>query len=116
MKTALIATLLAVSLLTACAVVPRDRGYGPEGGIIVPLLPSVVVLDVEPFYYYSGFHYHYQSDRWYYSRSRSGPWHDLPRDHYPREVRFKGRDRDRDHDHDRDRGRDRDHDDREHRH
>lgn len=107
MKTALIATLLALSLLAACAVVTRDHDYGPEG-VIVPLLPSVVVLDVEPFYYYGGFHYHYRSDRWYYSRSRSGPWLDLPRDHYPREVRFKGRDWDR--------GRDRDRDDRDHRH
>lgn len=104
MKRLLIPTLLAVSLLTACAVVPGGRGHGPDGVMIVPLLPPVVVLDVEPFYFYSGFHYHYLNDRWYYSRSRSGPWTDLPRDHYPNEVRFKGRDRDRD------RGRDRHHD------
>ena len=104
MKKVLVSMLLAVSMLTACAVVPGGRGYGPEGGIIVPLLPPLVVLDVEPFYYYGGFHYHYLDDRWYYSRSRSGPWFDLPRDHYPREVRFKGRD------HGRDRDRDRDHD------
>lgn len=111
MKRILISTLLAVSLLTACAVVPAGRGYGPDGAMIVPLLPPLVVLDAEPYYYYDGFHYHYNNDRWYYSRSRSGPWADLPRDHYPNEVRYKGRhwrhNRDRDDD-------DRDDDDRRH--
>jgi hypothetical protein len=93
MKRILISTLLAVSLLTACAVVPAGRGHGPDGVMIVPFLPPLVVLDVEPYYFYNDFHYHYNNDRWYYSRSRSGPWADLPRDHYPKEVRFKGRDK-----------------------
>jgi hypothetical protein len=41
--------------------------------------------------YYNNYHYHYRNDRWYYSNSRSGPWVDLPRDRYPKEVGFKGR-------------------------
>lgn len=92
MKKILIATLIGVSL-TACAVVPAGR-HGRGGGevMLVPLLPSVVVLDVEPYYYQDGYHYHYNNNRWFYSRSRSGPWTDLPRDRYPKEVRFKGRD------------------------
>jgi len=85
--------------LTACAVVPTG-GRGGPGLTVVPLLPQLVILDTEPYYFYNGFHYHYNNDRWYYSRSRSGPWTDLPRDHYPKEVRFKGRDRQ----HDRGRG------------
>lgn len=111
--TLLIVSLVAVFLLTACAVVPAGRGHGSGGVTIVPILPHIVVLDVEPYYFHSGFHYHYKKERWYYSRSRSGPWIDLPRDHYPKEVRYKKRDRkhDRDRDDD-DRDRDRDRDDR----
>lgn len=84
--------LIAVSLLAACMVVPTDRrGYGSGGVMVAPLLPQVVVLDVEPFYFYSDFVYHYTNDRWYYSQSRRGPWAELPRDRYPREVRYKGK-------------------------
>ena len=94
MKRILIATLIGVSLLTACAVVPVGRrGHGPgvSGAVVVPILPSVVVLGAEPYYTHGGYHYHYRNNNWYYSRSRSGPWVDLPRNHYPREVRFQGR-------------------------
>ncbi|MBA3014516.1 MAG: hypothetical protein KKD63_00765 [Proteobacteria bacterium] len=110
MKRVWILTLLSLVWLTACAVVPARHGHGPDGVMVVPLLPSVVVLDVEPFYFYSGFHYHYLRDRWYYSKSRRGPWFDLPRGHYPKEVRFKEKHRDkyRDIDKRRDKGRDRD--------
>lgn len=91
MKKVILSTLIAASLLTACAVVPGRHGQP----VIVPLLPPVVLFDAEPYYVQGGFHYHYLNNRWYYARSRSGPWLDLPRDHYPKEVRFKDRDRDR---------------------
>lgn len=103
MKRILISTLIAGALLTACVVVPGGRGGHHSGGVIIaPLLPPVVVLDVEPYYFYSDFHYHYLNGRWYYSKSRRGPWAELPRDRYPREVRFKKHDRrqDRYRDHD----------------
>ena len=87
MKRILLAVLLAAILLAACAV---RTGYRGEA-IIVPALPSIVVLEEEPYYFYNNYHYHYRNDRWYYSNSRSGPWTDLPRDRYPKEVRFKGR-------------------------
>jgi hypothetical protein len=90
MKKRLLAACLATTLLTACAVVP----VGPPGRermMVVPFLPPLVVLETEPYYFYSGFHYFYRDSHWFYSRSRSGPWVDLPRDHYPREVRFRGR-------------------------
>lgn len=103
MKRLLISTLIVGSLLTACVAVPVG-GYGPDGVVIAPFLPPVVVLDVEPYYYYDNFHYHYTNNLWYYSRSRRGPWVDLPRNRYPREVRFNRHDRRQDHDrHDRDR-------------
>lgn len=91
MKRILISTLIAGSLLTACVAVPG--GHGPGGVVIAPLLPPVVVLGVEPYYYYGDFHYHYTNGSWYYSRSRRGPWVALPRDRYPREVRFERHDR-----------------------
>ena len=83
MKRIVIVTVFAMSLLTACVVVPRHG--------VAPFLPPVVVLDSEPYYFHDGYHYHYDHDRWYWSQSRKGPWYDLPRDHYPRELRFKGR-------------------------
>jgi hypothetical protein len=79
-----ILSLIATMLAAGCVVAP---GPGPRaGGVLVPFLPPVVVLGEEP----------------YYSRSRRGPWTDLPRDHYPNEVRHErrehregwGRDRD----------------------
>ena len=114
-------TLIAVSLLAACVAVPGGRHGGRSGEVMIvaPILPPVVVLDLVPFYFYSDFHYHYAKDGWYYSKSRSGPWVKLPRDRYPKEVRYKGkggkyyRDRDayyrdkyRDNDYQRDRDRD----------
>ena len=88
MKRILLAVPLGVFLLVGCMVGPGHRG---SGMVVVPALPSVVVLQTEPYYYQGGYHYHYQGDRWYYSNSRSGPWAELPRDRYPKEVRYKNR-------------------------
>lgn len=87
--------LIALTLLTSCLVVQDGHRHNHDGVILVPVLPNVVVLSPEPYYFYNGYHYHYRENRWYYSRSRSGPWSDLPRDHYPKEVRFKKRGHDK---------------------
>jgi len=86
----MVAGLLGTFLLAGCLMVP-----GPQGGTValVPLLPPLVVLDTEPYYVHEGYYYYYRDNGWYYSRSRGGPWVDLPRDHYPKEVRYKSRDR-----------------------
>jgi hypothetical protein len=111
MKRIWISTLIVGSLMTACVAVPDGR-YGPGGVVLAPFLPPIVVLDADPYYYHGNFHYHYRDNNWFYSRSRRGPWLALPRDRYPREVRFKRQDRRYDR-HDRDRrGRDRYRDDR----
>jgi len=102
----LIVTSLAALLLSACIVAPADRG----SRMVVTPLPVVVELGVEPYYYQGGYHYHYDNNRWRYSNSRSGPWTDLPKSHYPKETKFKGRDGGRGGDHDRGNGRGRDHD------
>ena len=109
MKRILLAVLLGVFLFVGCAVGP---GYRGAATVVVPALPSVVVLETEPYYYQSGYHYHYQNDRWFYSNARSGPWVELPRDRYPKEVRFKGREHDRGRGDERGRGEKRGHDER----
>ena len=109
MKKLSIAVLSALFLFAGCAV---GTGYRGSDVVVVPALPSVVVFDTEPYYYHSGYHYHYQGNRWYYSNSRSGPWTELPRDRYPKEVRFKDRDHDRGRGDERGRGEKRGHDDR----
>jgi hypothetical protein len=76
---------------------------------VAPALPGYVELEIGyPYYHQHGYYYYYDNSRWLYSNSRSGPWMDLPRSHYPKETRFKGH-RGRGHDRDRDR-RDYDHD------
>lgn len=85
----LIVVPLTALLFTACVVAPSHRG---SGVILAPALPLIVELGAEPYYYQGGYHYYYNRDRWSYSNSRSGPWIDLPRSHYPREVRIRGGD------------------------
>ncbi len=102
MKGILPAVLLAVFLLGACAV---RTGYRGEA-VIVPALPSIVILEDEPYYYHD--------NRWSYSESRGGPWMALPRDRYPGETRFKGRGGERGRGDERGRGEKRGHDERGH--
>lgn len=96
------AALLAALLLSACYVAPAHRG--PDY-VVAPALPVVVELGVEPYYHHSGYYYYYHDHdhSWSYSNARTGPWKKLPRDRYPREIRYKDRDG-----RDRDRGRNRD--------
>ena len=93
MKRILVTTIVLVALLVPSTVMSMGR-RGPRVGVVVtvPILPPIVELDAEPYYYQNGYHYHYDHDRWYYARSRNGPWDELPRDHYPKEVRYKNRD------------------------
>jgi len=88
MKRILLPVLFAAFLLVGCLVAPGRRG---SGIVVVPALPSIVVLEEEPYYYHGGYHYYYRNGGWSYSTSRNGPWVELPRDRYPKEVRFKGR-------------------------
>ena len=83
----LIVAPLTALLLTACVVAPAPYG---SGLVVAPALPLIVELGVEPYYYQGGYHYYYNNNRWSYSHSRSGPWTDLPRSHYPKEVRRRG--------------------------
>ena len=101
MKRLSISMLIAASLLTACVVAPAGPRHHGEGVVLVPVLPSVVVLGAEPYYFYKGYHYHYDRDRWFYSKSKNGPWFDLPRDHYPHEVRHERKEERREHERDR---------------
>lgn len=88
MKRFLMVELVGAMLLAGCMVGPGPHGSG--GIVVVPALPPLVVLEAEPYYQHGGYFYFYQNNSWSYSRSRSGPWVELPRDRYPKEVKFKG--------------------------
>lgn len=115
MYKSLLALPLAALLLSACVVAPvgRGPGVGVSVGIAVPALPLIVELGSDGYYTQGGYSYYYDNNRWRYAESRSGPWVDLPRSHYPRETRYRERERDRDRsdrrddDRDHDRGRNR---------
>ncbi len=86
----LYAPLFAALLLTGCVVAPADSDYGV---VVAPALPVIVEFDVDPFYFHGGYYYYYDHHRrWVYSHSRTGPWRELPRDRYPRDVRYRYRD------------------------
>jgi len=90
MKKILISTIVMVFLLMACTVMAMGRrGSGVDVVVTIPVLPHIVVMEQEPYYYHQGYHYHYKNDRWYYSKSKKGPWKDLPRNHYAKEVKYK---------------------------
>lgn len=103
MHKSLLALPLAALLLSACVVAPvgRGPGVGVAVGIAVPALPLIVELGSDGYYVQGGYTYYYDNNRWRYAQSRSGPWVELPRSHYPQETRYRGRDRDRDRDRDR---------------
>ncbi len=92
-KVMVLAGVLGMGMLTGCLLVPGRHG---RPTLLVPPLPPVVMLESEPYYVQGSYHYHYQNDRWYYADSRSGPWSALPRDRYPREVRYSDGGRGRD--------------------
>ncbi len=58
---------IAAAMLSGCLVVPGRHG---KPMLLAPPLPALVVLESEPYYVQSGYHYHYQNDNWYYSKSR----------------------------------------------
>jgi len=88
MKRAVLGGLLAALLLVGCMVAPGRRGVSV---VVVPALPSVVVLEEEPYVQQGGYFYFYQNNNWSYAQSRNGPWVSLPRDRYPKEVKFKNK-------------------------
>ena len=86
MKRRMIVPMCSVLVLAGCMVAPR-----PGGGLeIIPILPTIVELDVDSHYSHGGYHYFYTDDRWYYSTSRNGRRSELPRSHWPKETRRHG--------------------------
>jgi hypothetical protein len=82
----LAAAMLAWSLTAGCVFTP-----GPDyGDDMAPPLPSTVYLDSGPYYQHGNYHYRYEGERWHYSKDRNGPWRELPRSHWPKEVRHGG--------------------------
>ena len=91
MKKAALIVLCGAFLLPGCLMYAGPDGSGVA---VVPPLPAIVELDLEPLFFHSGFFYHYHDDHnWSYSHSRGGPWNPLPPGHYPKEVKWKGKGR-----------------------
>lgn len=59
--------------------------------IVVRPLPPVLLVPKRHIYYYERTYYNYWDGGWYYSDRERGPWHKLPRKHYPK--RYKDHDR-----------------------
>ncbi len=95
MKKLVAVSFFAAFILTACMVTPGPPG---SGAVMVSPLPPIVVLDDDPYYYQNGYYYFYDNDNWRYSTSRGGPWADLPRSHWPKEIRHRHRHGDHDRD------------------
>lgn len=79
--------ILIFAAFTSVSCVAAVRPYGADVAV-APHLPIVVEL-VDSYYVYSGYHYHYHQNRWYYSKTKDRHWKHLPKERYPREVRFK---------------------------
>jgi hypothetical protein len=76
---------LASLMFTGCVFTPAPY-YGED---VAPPLPAIVELDSGPYYYYGNYHYRYENERWHYARDRKGPWSELPRSHWPKEIRHR---------------------------
>jgi hypothetical protein len=63
--------------------------------IVLGPLPPVVVVPDRHFYFHNYLYYYYWENEWYYSDRDRGPWHRLPREHYPKQYRHSDRDRNR---------------------
>ena len=80
-------SLFVVFMLTACIVPSRHGGVDV---LLPPPLPMVIDLGPDRYYHQNGYNYYYQGDRWQYSKDRDGSRSDLPRSHWPREIRQRG--------------------------
>ncbi len=62
--------------------------------VVVTPLPPVYVVPGRQLYYYGGFYYYYWDNGWYWSRQQRGPWHVLPREHWPPRMERREREHD----------------------
>lgn len=89
MKKSMLGVLISAFLIASCMIGVRGGRHG-DHLVIVPALPAIVEIDADQYYSQNGYYYRYQGNVWVYSQSREGPWAELPRSHYPREVRYRG--------------------------
>lgn len=74
--------LLLTACMTACMVESRPGGRVEA----VPVLPEVVTVGPDGYFFHNGHHYFYDHDRWYHADSREGARRELPRSNWPRET------------------------------
>ncbi len=59
----------------------------PPPAIVVRPLPPVVVVPDRHLYFYRDFYYYNWDNGWYWGREKRGPWHTLPKKHWPSRMR-----------------------------
>ncbi len=69
----------------------KKTAPAPAPVVVVPVLPSIVVIEPGQHYYHEGFYYFLEGGVWYYSDKKDGPRKKLPKSHYPKEVKSKGK-------------------------
>ena len=80
--------LIAVLMISGCTI-----GLDRRGDItIIPALPTTIEIDPDEYYYQDGYYYSIRGDVWFYAQTREGPWIELPRSRYPREVHLRHHD------------------------
>lgn len=67
----------------------------PPPAVVVRPLPPVVIVPDRHLYFYEGFYYYNWENSWYWSREQRGPWHVLPRDHWPSKMERREREHER---------------------
>lgn len=91
---ALLMLISSAFLFSGCAVPANGHYSDPyysSNVVVVPALPYTVNLYERPYYNYRGYYYFYDHQHWYYSKTKGGNWIALPRTHWPRDTRWKGR-------------------------
>ncbi len=81
--------------LPATVVIGPPVVVGPPPSVVVRPLPPVFVVPGRQLYFYSGFYYYNWEGGWYWSREQRGPWHVLPRNHWPSRMERREREHDR---------------------
>jgi len=72
--------------MPATVVIGPPVVVAPPPAVVLTPLPPVVVVPDRHLYYYGGNYYYYWGDSWYWSRQQRGPWHTLPRQHWPSKM------------------------------
>lgn len=61
----------------------------PPPRLVVRPLPPIIFRPKRPLYFYGNIYYYHFGGEWYYGKHKRGPWHKLPKRHYPSRSKHK---------------------------